>query len=201
MSKSELKKKVVEFLEDNKTFGIWWNLISMGNYNGKFSILKSKFSQFIKLYCEAVMKGCVFGVAEKPGTSSGGYLPILIDIDIKLEEEKCVNENVYDEEQVKYLISIIHSAIKNLVQDVESKDLRVVLLEKSKRIIKTENGEKIYYKRGFHLHFPYIFLNKEDQEVYLIPMIKKIISDHGSDNMLSNLYEGSIDKLIDSMIE
>ena len=46
-----------------------------------------------------------------------------------------------------------------------------ILLEKDPYI--DDKNDTLYLKNGFHLHFPYIFLSKVDQEIHLLPRIRK----------------------------
>ena len=52
----------------------------------------------------------------------------------------------------------------------------------------------MFKKNGFHLHFPYTFLSKVDQEVHLLPRVKKIIKEM---NIFNDIGIKNSDSLID----
>src|SRR5690606_28218150 len=58
---------------------------------------------------------------------------------------------------------------KLVVQDISYNDLICFVLEKPHYFVNV-NGTQ-YVKNGFHLHFPYIFLDKKDHQVFLLPHI------------------------------
>ena len=104
-----------------------------------------------------------------------GAQPVLADIDIKVKDVEKNEEHLYTEEQVVQIIGVYQSVLRNIVEDLTDDNLMCVLLEKPMYFISA--GENIYTKSGFHLHWPWLFLGKIDQEIHLIPRVKEIISD------------------------
>lgn len=161
--------------------------VSMVNPKGRFSLSHIQLENFWELYCDAIFAGfdnIVLGIAEKPNH----FIPILADIDIKLIEDDKSNfgEKLYTEEHVIRVIEAYQSAIRLTIDDITDLDLTCVLLEKP--LYRTHKNKTTFVKNGFHLHFPYIFLNKIEQDIHIIPRVKhalkelRIFSDIGIDD-------------------
>jgi P4 family phage/plasmid primase-like protien len=110
-------------------------------------------------------------LAENPGKE----IPILVDIDLKLKKSSLPDSfsRIYTYDQVKQVIGAYQKAIRDVVDNPREDAYTCVLLEKDPYEVEIA-GEK-YVKNGFHLHFPKIFLDKKVQEVYIIPIVKKLI--------------------------
>ena len=130
-----------------------------------------------------------FGVAEQ---SNERYLPVLGDIDLKVRDdpetlpemiEKKINGSVnhdvkdypvrvlYGEVEVKKLIKIYQSVLREVVEGCNDRMLTCVLLEKP--MYKSHSGGQVYIKNGFHLHFPWMFLSRQDLNVHVYPRIQQ----------------------------
>lgn len=165
-------KNIQDILRENYADNIHHNIVSMVNPRGKFRFNRKTLDDFWELYCEEIYnnENIVYGIAEKPLH----YLPVLVDIDIKIketEEMKIDTEHLYNFEQVIQVIKIYQDVLNKILDYCLPKDLTCLLLEKPIYTIK--KGENTYLKNGFHLHFPYIFLSQSDQESQLIPRIQK----------------------------
>ena len=145
--------------------------VSMVYPKGRYQMHVSQLEQFWELYCSYIMSnGTEIGLAEKPQQ----YLPIVVDIDIKLPETTCVDFPVYTKDDVKAIVSIYIDVIREIVKDVEDHELVCFVLEKPHYYVTTP--ESRYVKNGIHLHFPYIFLDKRDHHVHLLPRVLEKIS-------------------------
>jgi len=137
---------------------------------GKFQFNREKLEDFWNAYCTKIFEDedAIVGVAEKPQH----YLPVLADIDLKVKEtdDPCLEDHLYTKDQVRQVIDIYQSVLRNIVEECTDDHLICVLLEKPMYYISA--GETTYAKNGFHLHFPNLFLSKVDQEVHLIPRVK-----------------------------
>lgn len=171
--------------------------VSMIKPRGKFQFGREALAEFWRLYCNAVenMMGVtssvsiedneetnfVMGIAEKPQA----YLPVLVDVDLKVMYDENITikgERLYTNEQLLAIIEIYQSILRNIVIDCNDDTLKCVVLEKKMRSI-TKNNIK-YFKHGFHLHFPYCFLENKDQETQLIPRAQEMIRKR---NLFENL--------------
>ena len=159
--------------------------VSISNPKGVFSIPLNKMEKFWDLYHSEIQNFNKIHLAEKQGNES----PILVDIDLKLEEKKFLNlnkETIYSQEQIHQIIKIYFEVILEVIDIQNNKNdiLYCVVLEK--KISKTIINNITFYKNGFHLHFPKIFVNRKIQEVYIYPKIK---------NLLKNIfpYENILD--------
>ena len=111
----------------------------------------------------------VLGIAEKPQQ----YIPVLVDVDIKIPKDDIlvIGEHLYTEAQVLEIMKYYQDILSDTVQEIDNKHLTCVLLEKPIY----EDG--IYQKNGFHLHFPKIFLNKDDIKTHIIPRVQKLVKE------------------------
>ena len=143
---------------------------AMGNIKGQYYLSASDDCEFYENYSQVLSTKTPICLAEK----QGDYIPLLGDIDIKIEvENNQTFKNVrtlYTNEELHSIIKCFHDVIKKNVLKWNDKTLICVVLEK--RPYKSGN----YLKNGFHLHFPYLFLEKEKVKKVLIPQIKEVIS-------------------------
>lgn len=187
-----MDKTIEKLLRKHYEDGPFHTHVSLINPKGKFQFNRQGIEEFWGLYCKNIYedRDVIIGVGEK----SQQYLPVLVDVDIKLNEEdyKSIELNkddddseydtVYSKNHVERVVEIYQSVLRNIVEECNDIDLTCVLLEKQK--YKVEKNDIAYIKSGFHLHFPYIFLNKIDQEVHLIPRVQSMIKD---DNVFLDL--------------
>lgn len=156
--------------------------VSMVHPCGRFQMDVSAMEQFWDLYCRCVEAGVKnIGLAEK----SQEYLPVLVDFDIKVPQSVVGNSagakkaNLYGKEAVDTIARIFQETIREIVsaapgRGVDPHELSCFVLEKPPYT--TESNGIEYVKNGFHLHFPYIFLRKEDHNVFLIPAVQTRLS-------------------------
>jgi len=161
---------VEQILRENYVDGVFHTHVSMVQPRGKFQFNREKLEDFWNAYCTKIFEDedAIVGVAEKPQH----YLPVLADIDLKVKEtdDPCLEDHLYTKDQVRQVIDIYQSVLRNIVEECTDDHLICVLLEKPMYYISA--GETTYAKNGFHLHFPNLFLSKVDQEVHLIPRVK-----------------------------
>ena len=165
---------IKKMLKDNKVDadGVFHTHVSLITPKGKFQFNRHSLEEFWSAYCEGGEQG-VFGIAEKPQQ----YLPVLSDIDLKIKDDgiDLHSDSLYTPEQLKTVVEIYQSVLRQIVDKCTSETLACVVLEKK---MYTQNKNDIsYLKHGFHLHFPYCFLNKIDQEVHLIPRVKEAMKE------------------------
>jgi P4 family phage/plasmid primase-like protien len=144
--------------------------VSMGSLRGKYNFNREGMNL---LHSSNLNK---LTIAEKPQK----YLPVLVDIDIKRKiSESTVSRT---SKHVIETIKIYQDTLKCIVKDITPKQLTCIFLDKKSYEIGNHK------KEGFHLHFPYLFLNKTDQSVHLIPRVReqmnkiKLFNDLGFEN-------------------
>ena len=72
--------------------------LSYGNFNGTFSIDKEQVKEFLSLYNEAIKNGNVLSILERQKK----YGPLVIDIDLVIEEVETKNEiRLYNNKMIK----------------------------------------------------------------------------------------------------
>lgn len=162
-------------LEKYRTDGAHYTHVSLDAPKGRFSVNNQNVDAFYSSYSEGLEKGEIFCLAEKPQAC----LPVLVDVDIKLKKDsdEIVSDKLYTETQVKSVVEIYQSVLRNICEDITDEDLTCVLLEKKMYTV-TKNGIA-YYKNGFHLHFPYLWMSSTNQSIHLIPRVKALISTEG----------------------
>ena len=162
-------------LSNTRVFGEYHTHVSMINPLGTFQINRNTMEQFWESYCTSIKEDeekCCLGIAEKLQV----HFPILVDFDLKFPftEDKDVTR-LYTKSQLESIVRDYQEVIRSIVDVYDHKHAICCVLEKS--AYKIKGGDDVeYIKSGFHLHFPYVFLSKSDQEVHLIPRIKKMLN-------------------------
>lgn len=172
---SSTTKLLKQFYVDGGTFYTHGSMIQP---MGKFQVTRSHIESFWNTYCEelAANPDIILGVAEKPQNN----VPVIGDIDIKIKEDKLPDDvdlldgHLYTPQQAMTIIQIYQSVLRKIVEGCSDEFLTCVLLEKP--IYSELRNESKFYKNGFHIHFPYLFLSKNDQEVHLFPRVKDEIA-------------------------
>ena len=164
---------VLDILENTRVHGDYHTHVSMVQPLGKYQISRNNMENFWDKYCSDILEKeekAIYGIAEQVQI----YLPILVDIDIKLpySEDKDVTK-LYTDHQIESIIRDYQETLKNIIHDCKPSHLICFVLEKP--AYKISSGDREYIKNGFHLHFPYTFLSKNDHEGHLIPRVKKLI--------------------------
>ena len=172
---------LLSLLQNNKTYNPqYYSYVSLIHPKGKYQFDRNILENFWDIYsCDNSVKG----IAEKPEH----VLPILADIDLKKEvADRNDIEKLYKKEDVLKIIEIYQKILKEIIDDIDI-NLTCVLLEKDPYI--DDKNEILYLKNGFHLHFPYVFLSKVDQEIHLLPRIRNnLIKNKYDPNMVDKSY-------------
>jgi P4 family phage/plasmid primase-like protien len=200
---------IKKILKTNRVDGIFHTHVSLIQPKGKFQFNRQTLEEFWEAYCNYIEgsvqtdKGivesdtCIIGIAEKPNQ----YLPVLVDVDLcvraddfsQIEESGEMGVHLYTDEQLRFIAETYQSILRKIVDNFSEEDLTCVVLEKD--IYQITRNEITYLKNGFHLHFPYIFLNKIDQETQIIPRIKQALKEA---NLFNNLGIEDSGNVIDS---
>ena len=179
---------VHKILENTRVNGDYHTHVSMIQPMGKFQISREKMDHFWNIYCNDIEKEnekeyeddfededytekVSYGIAEKVQT----YIPILVDVDIKLPyDENMDSSTLYTSYQLESVVRDYQEVLKIILDKYTSENLYCFVLEKP--AYRQRYGDnKEYIKNGFHLHFPYTFLSKNDHEAHLLPRIKKLL--------------------------
>lgn len=163
--------------------GAYHTHLTMGSKPGCYDMFRNNRDAFFEAYCQAIVENkqqlCIL---EKPQS----FVPVLADIDIKLPLGSKLR---YTEYQVESLVRDYQEVLKSILNDFQEEHLICFVLEKES--YDTENNTK----NGFHLHFPYVFLSKSDQENHLIPRVKNLVK---KSNIFSSLGFEDSSVLIDA---
>lgn len=178
------------FLKNNKTDDIYYTHVSMDpQHKSKYRVDRDKIELFWKTYCDIIASKSAnatsSGVSREQPTlaeAPESYCPVVADIDIKVPEifletlgEFKNGEKLYTDEIVQDVIQTYQNVLQKIVKDCSDQHLICVLLEKP-MYTETKGGTKenpgtTYVKNGFHLHFPYIVLRKQDLDTQLISQV------------------------------
>ncbi len=168
-----MNQTIEKLLRDNYVDGIHHTHVSMVQPRGKYQFNRSNLELFWPLYNKEIEENNDFivGIAEKPQN----YLPVLVDIDLKLRDDNSDIERLYTDSHVLDVIQVYNDVLRNTVDSITDDNLLCIFLSKEPyRIVKNEIS---YIKNGFHLHYPNLFLNVKDQEVHIIPRVQAIIAE------------------------
>lgn len=173
-----------KFLKENQTDSVFHSHVSMGGIKGKFMFQRDSIDKFWDIYCNLIFENknpSVF-IAE----NSQKYLPVLVDVDLKYKDEEKIVKSLYSQKQLQEVIATYQSVLRNVVDNCESTDLYCVVLEKE--LYYEEKNESVFIKNGFHLHFPFLFIDKEAQETHIIPRVQNLLKDS---KLFSDIVEDS----------
>lgn len=172
-----MEPTIRKLLKNNYVDGIFHTHVSLIRPRGKFQFNRQTLEEFWTAYCKLIHdeEEPIIGIAEKPQH----YLPVLVDVDLRVrDEEEEFEDGLYNDEQLRTVVEVYHSVLRQIVENCTDNDLLCVVLEKD-MYMQTRN-EITYLKHGFHLHFPNCFLSKIDQEVQLIPRVKDKLKELGT---------------------
>ena len=109
------------------------------------------------------------------------------------DEDKEKPVTIYNESHVIKLVEIYQNVLKQILDECTEEDLHCIFLNKDPYVVEKNDG--FYTKHGFHLHFPYIFLNRVEHEAHLIPRIKDQV---GKNKIFANVGFADSSSLIDT---
>lgn len=187
-----MNTRVSSILSRNVAEGAHHSHCSMISPTRNYQMNRHVLEDFWEAYCTDIENNnFVYGLGEV----SDQYIPVLVDIDLRIKEEDNPFEtnNLYSIDQVKKIVRIYQSVLKEIVEDCDDDSLVCVFLEKPPYIVTT--GDTRTIKNGFHLHFPNLFLNKKDQTLHLLPRVKTAVK---AENIFLNLGIDDSSSTIDS---
>ena len=167
-----MNREIWKVLKGHKSDNVYLTHVSLFGNKGKFCINRNNQENFWETYCSTLQGDptMLCGVAEKPQP----YLPVLVDVDIARkmsdDEDRDSPVPIYNENHVKKLVEIYQNVLRQILDECSEEDLHCVFLKKDPYV--SLRKDSYYTKHGFHLHFPYIFLNRVEHEAHLIPRIK-----------------------------
>jgi len=189
-----MDQAIKKTLKKNYAEGVFHTHVTMGSTGkGRYSFNREQLENLWDIYCDVVEKKpeSSLNIAEKLQQ----YLPVLGDIDIKVKEteDMSIGDFIHTDKHVKATVEVYQSVLRYLIEDCTEKHLICVVLEKP--LYRVYKGDDSYAKHGFHIHFPYCFLDKVDQEVHVVPRIQTEIDKLG---VFKDLGFDDARKVIDS---
>lgn len=166
---------IEQLLRNNYMDGTYATHVSMTKPLGKFYFGNKVREAFWESYNARIKENpdAVLGVAECPQNE----LPIIVDIDLKIKDDGEVefSDHLYSPEQLDQVIQVYQSVLRNVIEDCTDSNLMCIVLEKDPYFL--TSGENSYVKNGFHLHFPSIFVSRQDMAVHIVPRVQQVIKD------------------------
>lgn len=165
--------RIKKLLKPHYVDSVFHTHVSLVKPKGRYNLGRSTLEDFWSTYCGiAEEEETILGLAEKPQQ----YLPVLVDVDLKLKDEGGeIGDKLYTEEQLKTIVELYQNTLRKIVDGCTEQELTCVVLEKD--MYQQTRNENVYFKNGFHLHFPYIFMDKIDQELQVIPRVQQALKE------------------------
>lgn len=141
---------------------------------GRYNITRKDVEEFWTTYCNVLHANSkmVSGLAERPMD----FIPVLNDTDLKLDydpEKHSLDCKLYKDTHVRQTVMIYQKHLKQTIKDYQPKHGICVVLEKERPTL--DDKERISH--GFHLHFIHTVMHKVDQDIHLIPRVRKEVED------------------------
>lgn len=162
---------------------------SMGGIPGTFNIDDDKYEEFRKLYKNAVRENADLYLVERNRLVG----PLIVDIDFKFATDRSVRQ--YTNKHIELLIKKYNQILTSLFV-INKVDLLALVFEKNEptKEIKTD---RIDYKDGFHIIYPYVPLDVE-KRYYVYDIMLNCLK---KDNLFKDLmYTNTIEDILDSSI-
>lgn len=196
-NKTQLLNNLHGFMDKfrvNKQVDIKPTHLSMGSYLGSFNIPDNNMAHFYKYYKKAIKSGCIPSILE----SHLDQGPIIIDVDMKYTLKTEENPRAYTNNDIMNILRLYNQIIITYLA-VNEDDFNIYILEKSKpKIInKDEINNKVTYKDGIHIIYPFICANNKLQLFFREIMVNKLVENKILDHL--NL-ENSIDDVFDKAV-
>lgn len=152
----------------------YYTHISQIQPTGKYNIQRKDVENFWSIYQDTLHSNpsMVSGLAERPME----FLPILNDTDLKVDydpEKHSLDKKLYKDTHIRQTVMIYQKHLKQTIRDYQKKHGICFVLEKERPTL----TDKDQISHGFHLHFINAVMHKVDQDVHLIPRIRKEIDD------------------------
>lgn len=178
-----MEPTIEKLLCANLTEGEVKTHVSMGNYKGSYLFNTKTQNKLFDVYSKSITSGVVPSLAELPHPS--GCIPVLIDMDIKKKIKQNNEENtqnptrLYTDEHVSKVIEIYQNVLRNIVDECSDNHLLCVVLEKPPYKDggnTASSSSAVFLKSGFHLHFPFCFMNASEQISHLLPRVNEALT-------------------------
>ena len=164
------------------------------NPPGKYELTDDTLKKFLFSYAQSLRQHHIFSLTE---ISTSCFIPVIVDIDLKVEvKDDSLPLKLYNLKHVSDIVFCFLEVLKSILVDVSPSDLHCFLLERNGYISKKTTSENVFFKNGFHLHFPKIFLSRVQQEEILLPKVKEMMKLSNIDLPNGSTYDTIIDESI-----
>lgn len=189
-----MNKRISSFIEDLRdNNSSYFTHISQIDPRGKFRIERDSDDQFFEIYQDELFNDpdkFVAGIGECPKDIA----PIRDDSDIKIimSEHKHIDKTkyLYTEDDITTKIGTYQKVIREISENVKNYQLICFLLEKPAPY---SIGDDL--KSGFHLHFPFAFIDKYNANIHLYPRVLERLA-----GIKLGTGLGTLDKITDKSV-
>jgi len=178
---SERFSNIKKILKKSRASDIFYSHVSMMEPLGSFTITKKNIESFWEEYSNYILeeKNIASGIAENP-RGSQEYSQVRCDVDLCVDEEFIITpetthypDSLYTETQLLSVVEAYQETLKKVLHECSAKELRCFVLEKPLYVQNRNNSTVL--KNGFHLQFPYLFVNNSAQENHIVPRVKEYL--------------------------
>lgn len=158
---------------------------------GSYNIPEEAEDEFFEAYCNCLQNGVKeMHIIEKPKEVG----PLLIDIDFHYEQS--VDERVYKDDDITYIIGNVNKLIMNYYKWTD-KNLLAFVFEKNTPTEKVDSDGNTDYKDGFHIVYPFIGLSEKMRYLIMHEVKQKIEKENGFGHInFTNSYDEVFDMSI-----
>ena len=151
--------------------------------------------QFTMYYMKALQTNEKLSITELQNDFD--FIPLILDIDLNIiiSEDELRGPSLYSKEHVQNIYKALISVMKRIFLDeLTEENMKCFLMERDGYEVKKKKGR--VWKHGFHLHFPYLLMNRKHIKTYFLPQFIKYLKDYEIEIPECVEYE----KLIDDSI-
>lgn len=188
-------KYILDILKKNRAKEEHYTHGLMSAPYGKFILDRMTNERIWKLICEGVYDKEKLNLSLQETLID--YMPVIVDIDIKVLADDVKEDKLYTQDDVKNIIGSYQTCLRTLLEpnSCDETTLICLLLEKPSYTTTSKSGTT-YKKNGFHLHFPYCYISRRNYEYHLYPRVVENIKEL---NLFSR-YDIKTEDIIDKNI-
>ena len=182
-------------IQDQKD-SLYYTHVSCLYKKSKLQLTRLKIEDFWKKYCDFVFEkeDPDVGIAENPNPLNGLQVIGNINIEFPIDSiDYQEGQRLIMDRHIIETIKIFQNELKSLLIEYDDDKLVCFVLEKPSYSIQNKDGEIV--KNGFNIYFPYLFLERSDQENFLIPKIRNKLK---KSNIFEDLGIKDASKLLDT---
>lgn len=164
-----LRELLIKHKKPKTDTSVYYTHVSLIKPRGRFQLELDDLELFWQHYSVALKNNEAVGIAE----ISQNYIAAIFDVDLAVEiaqDQSDPQSPLYMPEDIEYSIKVLVNVFYDELEISNEKMLTCAVLEK------TGYRRGTHYKNGYHLHFPFLFVEKKWYNEFLIPKISDLIA-------------------------